>query len=435
MAHKLTIQISNKIATCLTEKPLVCGNSDYIAEFLFDEEWSAHTVKTARFRVNGEYIDVVFEGNTCEVPIISKAKLIWVGVFAGDLSTSTPAIVTCVPSILDNEDIPAPPREDVYSQIMEKCNEAVELVKDLEERAESGEFATGEIDYSKVNEYVDKVCEGKEDKTNKVYSISTVEEITDEKAYPSAKAVQEYGAALANDLISMLPRKLSDLTDDSNVDSPLNYARYAESSHSAIHADRATHDEQGFEFPEYYASKREVAEVYAKKLDREWKLLGWEEVTQADTGVTTLAVPCGDMSNYVELMCRIEIPQNTLNDKNYHFRVGLSAGGEILPHSGNGWLMTGQGYTDFMMDKSLLVRLAIKSTFINGRHAYNEIVKDYYGAYKSPMGGNIATMFGDSYYHAVEIAGKNTYWFRGNTEDDTSSYILPAGTRIEIYGR
>ena len=47
-----------------------------------------------------------------------------VGVFAGDLSTSTPAIVHCKPSILDGEDVPAPPREDVYSQIVELCEEA-----------------------------------------------------------------------------------------------------------------------------------------------------------------------------------------------------------------------------------------------------------------------------------------------------------------------
>ena len=37
MSQKIQIQILNKIATCLTELPIVCGNSDYIAEFSFDE--------------------------------------------------------------------------------------------------------------------------------------------------------------------------------------------------------------------------------------------------------------------------------------------------------------------------------------------------------------------------------------------------------------
>jgi hypothetical protein len=140
MAQRITIQIDKKIATCLTELPIVCGNSDYIADFLFDDEWNGHPIKTARFRVNGEYTDVVFEGNECPIPIILDAKVVWIGVFAGDLSTSTPAIVHCKASILDGEDVPAPPREDVYSQIIALCNEAVEKANSVEERANSGEF-------------------------------------------------------------------------------------------------------------------------------------------------------------------------------------------------------------------------------------------------------------------------------------------------------
>lgn len=140
MSQRITIQISKKVATCLTELPIVCGNSDYECEFLFDEEWDNHSIKTARFRDNGEYTDVVFEGNVCKMPIISNAKIVRVGVFAGELSTSTPAIVHCKPSILDGEDIPAPPREDVYLQIIGLCNEAVSTAKSVEERANNGEF-------------------------------------------------------------------------------------------------------------------------------------------------------------------------------------------------------------------------------------------------------------------------------------------------------
>ena len=77
MGQRITIEIKKKIATCLTELPVVCGNSDYECEFIFDEEWNTHHVKTARFRVNGEYTDVVFEGNVCNMPIISDAKIVW----------------------------------------------------------------------------------------------------------------------------------------------------------------------------------------------------------------------------------------------------------------------------------------------------------------------------------------------------------------------
>lgn len=119
MSQRITIEIKNKIATCLTETPIVCGNSDYVVDFLFDEGWDTHEIKTARFKINGEYIDVVFEGNTCNIPVILKAKIIWVGVFAGDLSTTTPAIVHCKPCILDDAGAPAAPTDDVYNQIMD----------------------------------------------------------------------------------------------------------------------------------------------------------------------------------------------------------------------------------------------------------------------------------------------------------------------------
>lgn len=140
MSQRITVRIRDKIATCLTDLPIVCGNSDYVVDFVFDEEWNEHTLKTARFKTNGEYTDVVFSGNVCPMPIISNAKIVWIGVFAGELSTSTPAIVHCKPSILDGEDIPAPPRDDVYTQLVALCEEAVETANGVEERANNGEF-------------------------------------------------------------------------------------------------------------------------------------------------------------------------------------------------------------------------------------------------------------------------------------------------------
>lgn len=126
MSQRIQIQVTNKIATCLTEIPVVCGNSDYEVEFLFDEEWGAYEVKTARFKIRDTYMDVVFSGNICEMPIIRDAKFVLVGAFAGELSTTTPALVNCRPSILEGDEIPAPPSEDVYNQIMELLNQYIE---------------------------------------------------------------------------------------------------------------------------------------------------------------------------------------------------------------------------------------------------------------------------------------------------------------------
>lgn len=114
----IDIVIKNKIAHS-PEKHIVCGNSDYIFNFIFDEEWNDHEIKTARFAYGGNFTDVVFNGNTCPAPVISNTTVCTVGVFAGDLKTTTPALVTCDKSILCDGGVPADPTPDVYAQIME----------------------------------------------------------------------------------------------------------------------------------------------------------------------------------------------------------------------------------------------------------------------------------------------------------------------------
>ena len=145
MSQTIVIEIVDKIATCLTKKAVVCGNSNYVVDFVFDEEWEKHKVKTAAFIVNGTSIKTVFEGNVCEFPAVQNTTMVKVGVFAGTidddtLSTSTPALVKCKPCVTDGETIPAPPSDDVYNQIVGLCNGAVSTAKSVEERADSGEF-------------------------------------------------------------------------------------------------------------------------------------------------------------------------------------------------------------------------------------------------------------------------------------------------------
>ena len=101
---------------------IICDNSDYTAVFDFDDEWSAYETKTARFVYGGRYTDVVFSGNECAVPVMQDTRAVTVGVFAGDLHTTTPAYFACVPSILCGNGIPADPTPDVYNQLMELLN-------------------------------------------------------------------------------------------------------------------------------------------------------------------------------------------------------------------------------------------------------------------------------------------------------------------------
>lgn len=117
----ISIPVRRKKASSPVEH-IVCGNSDYQIAFNFDEEWSAYETKTARFIWNGRFADVVFVGDVCDVPVISNARWCSVGVFAGDLRTTTPALIACDKSILCGEGVPADPTPDVYAQIMELLN-------------------------------------------------------------------------------------------------------------------------------------------------------------------------------------------------------------------------------------------------------------------------------------------------------------------------
>lgn len=119
MEHIINVTIRDKIATAPKDALYVCGNSDFVVIFDFDGEWNQFDVKTARFIYNDNYTDVVFQGNQCCIPIISGTHSIKVGVFAGDLSTTTPAHIGAKKSILCDAGSPAAPSDDVYAQIME----------------------------------------------------------------------------------------------------------------------------------------------------------------------------------------------------------------------------------------------------------------------------------------------------------------------------
>lgn len=104
------ISIKKRIAEVLSTDGnlpiLVCDNADHTLAFSFDEEWMAYDEKTARFvyRENGGkgntvYIDVPFTGDTVSVPLLHNITEVWIGVYAGDLITSSAARLSCIASV------------------------------------------------------------------------------------------------------------------------------------------------------------------------------------------------------------------------------------------------------------------------------------------------------------------------------------------------
>lgn len=121
----ITINVKNKIAALQDDTLIINGNSDYVIKFDFDAEWDAYETKTARFVTARGYTDVVFSGDEVAVPVITDAISVRVGVYAGNLRTTTPAVIFCRRCITDGSGSPADPAPDVYAQLMELLNERI----------------------------------------------------------------------------------------------------------------------------------------------------------------------------------------------------------------------------------------------------------------------------------------------------------------------
>lgn len=143
----IKISVKNKIATAPQDALIVCGNSDYFVEFEFDDEWAESNIKTARFYYNFCHQDIVFEGNTCQVPVLAETQLLKVGVFTDNVRTTTDAEIKCQYSIKKYGGNVVEPSEDVYAQIMELLNKYIQG---------GGSSETPTIDKAKVIEIIEE---------------------------------------------------------------------------------------------------------------------------------------------------------------------------------------------------------------------------------------------------------------------------------------
>lgn len=117
---KIEVNVSNKIARLVNREFVgVCGNSDYVIHFNFDSEWDSYDTKTARFKWGGSYTDVVFAGDEVAMPVMYNTNRVEIGVYAGNLHTTTSALLKMKKSILCGAGAPADPTPDVYDQLME----------------------------------------------------------------------------------------------------------------------------------------------------------------------------------------------------------------------------------------------------------------------------------------------------------------------------
>lgn len=136
----INITVREKIAHTISDTCIVCGNSDYVAIFDFDAEWDAYEVKTARFIWGGTFTDVPFTGNECPVPVILDAVSVLVGVYAGELHTTTAAAVGVRRSILGGSETEA----EVSHEIKDAFGKMLAGKIDAPQVAQVGEVLTVE---------------------------------------------------------------------------------------------------------------------------------------------------------------------------------------------------------------------------------------------------------------------------------------------------
>lgn len=141
----LHVSVTDKIATYQKrDGDIVCGNkhneeekSGYQIKFIFDSEWQGIEKKIARFIWGGQFQDVEFKGDTCPVPILSNVTLCKVGVYAGNLRTTTSASIICKPSILCKTASPTVENDKYYA------NEARKYAEEAKRYAEQAEAGCG----------------------------------------------------------------------------------------------------------------------------------------------------------------------------------------------------------------------------------------------------------------------------------------------------
>lgn len=131
MLTTIHITVRDRVPTITDGEDVISHNSDYVAEFEFDEEWQ-DKVKTVYFVCeDGSYQAVVMSGNSCGVPMMAgEHRRIFVGVQAGVaekpsvLKTTHPCCLKVKDSIADYLGQPIPdPTPDVYEQIIAMLND------------------------------------------------------------------------------------------------------------------------------------------------------------------------------------------------------------------------------------------------------------------------------------------------------------------------
>ena len=130
---EIHIAVENGVASQRDTAVYICGSGDFTAVFAFEAGWPVEDLKTARFQTESTYQDVLFRGNACPVPVFTNARKLEVGVYCGNLQTTTPARIAIREGIRSAWGPPEDPAPSLCDQILEAVGETVELGEQIGE--------------------------------------------------------------------------------------------------------------------------------------------------------------------------------------------------------------------------------------------------------------------------------------------------------------
>lgn len=128
MNTEIAIQVQDLIATPVGDQKIICGNSEYTVALYLDSMWDPFFMKTVRFEwldtLSGQkrHIDATYTSNPIPIPTAATQDVyeLKIGVYAGNLMSSTPARVPCERCVTDGAtyhgDTESP---DVYADLLE----------------------------------------------------------------------------------------------------------------------------------------------------------------------------------------------------------------------------------------------------------------------------------------------------------------------------
>ena len=269
------INVKNRVATANGDSRIINGNSDYSIEFDFDAEWADLNNKIGIFAYNDAaahkwaYQTVMFNGNTCTVPILRDIHCVYVGVTAGNVRVTTPAKVQCRLSISDYADTEEPPSADIWGQILAKLDELQTEIDEIKAGGVGGTPDWAQNDPDGAG-YIKNRCGGYDDVQTRESELLSLNCPADEN-YATAYAPTSFFPPSAGDIISVTvdgsTKEYTMAEGTFNGESVLWFGTQNPSSITDINAFLASDkwfggfpiDESGMAIATYYGSLSEIA--------------------------------------------------------------------------------------------------------------------------------------------------------------------------------